>query len=174
MMILLGRTAAAAILGVNIVMSHAASADHLPEPQGKILLTVIGAISHANRQDGAAVFDRSLLEDIGTERVQTTTIWTQGIQTFTGVPLDALLDTVGAEGDTLRAVALNDYAIEISASDPVQGEAIIAYELGGAPMSVRDKGPLWIIYPYDSSPDYQTEQIYARSIWQLVSIEVHP
>jgi hypothetical protein len=41
-------------------------------------------------------------------------------------------------------------------------------------MSVRDKGPLWVIYPYDAVPEYKSERIYARSIWQLVSIEVLP
>jgi hypothetical protein len=39
-------------------------------------------------------------------------------------------------------------------------------------MSLREKGPLWIIYPFDSSPEYQTELIYSRSIWQLNRIEV--
>lgn len=38
-------------------------------------------------------------------------------------------------------------------------------------MSVRDKGPLWVIYPYDSDPALQSEVTYARSIWQLVRIE---
>jgi hypothetical protein len=39
-------------------------------------------------------------------------------------------------------------------------------------MSLREKGPLWIIYPFDSSPEYQTELTYSRSIWQLNRIEV--
>jgi hypothetical protein len=36
---------------------------------------------------------------------------------------------------------------------------------------VRDKGPLWVVYPYDSKPDYQSELIYVRSIWQLAQME---
>jgi hypothetical protein len=43
--------------------------------------------------------------------------------------------------------------------------------MDGKTMSVRDKGPLWIIYPYDSSADYRTEVVYSRSIWQLDRIE---
>ena len=39
-------------------------------------------------------------------------------------------------------------------------------------MSLRDKGPLWIVYPFDSNPSYSTEVTYARSIWQLDRIEV--
>jgi hypothetical protein len=40
------------------------------------------------------------------------------------------------------------------------------------PMSVRDKGPLWVVYPFDDVPAYQSETIYSRSIWQLDRIEV--
>ncbi|RYH00603.1 oxidoreductase, partial [Salipiger sp. IMCC34102] len=39
-------------------------------------------------------------------------------------------------------------------------------------MQVRDKGPLWIVYPYDDTPEYRSEVIYSRSIWQLDRIEV--
>jgi hypothetical protein len=49
---------------------------------------------------------------------------------------------------------------------------MIAFRMNGAPMSVRDKGPLWIVYPYDSDPRFQTEIIYSRSIWQLDRLEV--
>jgi len=32
---------------------------------------------------------------------------------------------------------------------------------------LREKGPLWVIYPYDSDAKFRTEVIYSRSIWQL-------
>jgi hypothetical protein len=38
-------------------------------------------------------------------------------------------------------------------------------------MSLRDKGPLWIIYPYDSKSDFRTEVVYSRSIWQRDRLE---
>jgi hypothetical protein len=96
------------------------------------------------------------------------------VSEFTGVSLATLLETVGATGETLRAVALNDYAVEIPAGDAVAGGPILAYEMDGAAMSVRDKGPLWIVYPYDLSAEYRTEVVYARSIWQLSEVEVLP
>ena len=68
----------------------------------------------------------------------------------------------------------HDYAVEIPVSDSVEDGPILAYELNGAPMSVRDKGPLWLVYPYDQNPEYRSEVIYSRSIWQLDRIEVLP
>ncbi|WP_252928140.1 hypothetical protein [Paracoccus sp. 08] len=43
----------------------------------------------------------------------------------------------------------------------------MAYLMDDREISVRDKGPLWIVYPYDADRQYQTEVIYSRSIWQL-------
>jgi hypothetical protein len=50
--------------------------------------------------------------------------------------------------------------------------ALIAYAMDGKEMSVRYKGPLWIVYPYDSNANYRTEITYARSVWQLDRIDV--
>ena len=86
--------------------------------------------------------------------------------------LSVLVDRLGLEGETLRATAINDYAIDIPLTDAVEGGPIVAYRMDGDIMSVRDKGPLWIVYPYDANADYRTEVVYSRSIWQLDRIEV--
>ena len=44
--------------------------------------------------------------------------------------------------------------------------------MNGEIMSLRDKGPLWVIYPYDQNAAYRSEVTYSRSIWQLDRIEV--
>ena len=60
-------------------------------------------------------------------------------------------------------------AIEIP---PLQPDQDLAIEADGKPLSVRDKGPIWLLYPFDSDAQYQTEVIYARSIWQIERMEV--
>ncbi|SLN10191.1 Oxidoreductase molybdopterin binding domain protein [Roseivivax jejudonensis] len=148
-----------------------AAAQALPEPEGEVILTVTGAIETTNEGDAAA-FDLDMLEALGPVTIRTTTIWTEGEQTFTGVPLVTLMEAVGAEGDVLSATAINDYAVEIPRDDWVEGGPIIAYLNNGSPMSVRDKGPLWVVYPFDDNTEYQTEVVYSRSIWQLDRIVV--
>ncbi|MGR3759159.1 molybdopterin-dependent oxidoreductase [Roseobacteraceae bacterium NS-SX3] len=103
---------------------------------------------------------------------ETATIWTSGPQQFSGVPLSALLQHLGVYGGVIEARAVNDYAVEIPVSDAVPDGPILAYERNGALMPVRDKGPLWLVYPYDSDPGYRTEAVYSRSIWQLERIVV--
>lgn len=145
-------------------------ADDLDAAQGEVLLTVSGAIEETNA-DGVAQFDLAMLEALGNTVIDTSTIWTDGTQSFQGVPLKVLIDRLGIKGENLRATAINDYAVEIPTSDAVEGGPMIAYKLNGDLMSVRDKGPLWIVYPYDLDQGYRSEVIYSRSIWQLDRIE---
>ncbi|WP_116082412.1 oxidoreductase [Tropicimonas sp. IMCC34011] len=163
----------AASLAAFALCAGPVSAQELPAPTGETLLTVTGAIARTN-DEGAALFDRAMLEGLEPVTIETETIWTEGPQTFTGVSLARLMDELGGEGETLMATAINDYAVEIPAGDAVEGGAIVAYLNNGEPMSVRGKGPLWIVYPFDASPDYRTEAIYSRSIWQLDRIDVLP
>jgi hypothetical protein len=46
-----------------------------------------------------------MLEGFEAVEIETTTIWTDGVQTFVGVELDDLLAAIGAEGEVLRAIA---------------------------------------------------------------------
>jgi len=160
-----------ASLAAALALTLAGPATALEPAEGEVLLSVTGAITETNA-DGAAEFDLAMLEVLDTVVIETSTIWTDGIQTFEGVELSDLLAALGAEGTVLRAVALNDYAVDIPASDAVEGGPLVAFRRNGALMSLREKGPLWIVYPFDSSPEFQTEQIYSRSIWQLDRIEV--
>lgn len=145
-------------------------ANDLTPPEGEVILTVTGLIEVTNAE-GSAQFDLEMLEALDSTSVETSTIWTEGKQIFQGVSLAVLVERLGVEGSVLRATAINDYAVEIPLSDAIENGPIVAYKMDGNTMSVRDKGPLWIIYPYDSNADYRSEVVYSRSIWQLDRIE---
>jgi hypothetical protein len=160
-----------AALAVFLAVTSSAMAGSLGAPRDEVILRVTGAISHRNTPD-AALFDRAMIEAMPAVTFETSTIWTEGRQRFTGVPLQEFLSILGATNGTLKAMAINDYVVEIPAADAVKDGPILAYRMNGAEMNLRDKGPLWIVYPYDANPAYQSEVIYARSIWQLDQIEV--
>jgi hypothetical protein len=124
--------------------------------------------------DGAELksYDLAALKALGTASFETTTIWTEGKQRFTGVPLTVLFKDIGVTQGEVNAIAVNDYSVPIPVTDAVEGGPLLAFEVNGAAMSVRDKGPLWIVYPYDSKTDYQSETIYSRSIWQLNRLQL--
>lgn len=140
-------------------------------PSGDVILTVSGTIDTAN-VDGTAQFDMDMLKALPAHSISTSTIWTEGVLMFTGVPIALLLEELGSSGNTLRASAINDYTIEIPLDTLEDEHPILAYEMNGEPMHRREKGPLWVIYPFDSAEEFRTSQVFSRSIWQLDRIEI--
>jgi hypothetical protein len=149
-----------------ILTGSVVSSSTLGQPQGQVLLKVSGDISAYN-VGNEVHFDVALLEHIGTQTIETKTIWTEGTQTFRGTRMSDLLRAVGAETGTIKALAVNNYSIEMPVSDALVNDALLAFERNGRLMSVRDKGPIWIVYPYDDKTMYQSETFYSRSVWQL-------
>lgn len=146
-------------------------ADALPATKSDVLLTISGTVGETNLE-GAAAFDLDMLRQLPVETIETTTIWTEGVSTFVGVPLAALLERVDAGGSQILASAINDYSVTIPVDSLTETAPIIAYELNGNAMSRRQKGPLWVIYPYDKGVEFRTDVIYTRSIWQLDRMEI--
>jgi hypothetical protein len=147
------------------------SATELGKPAGEVILSVEGKITQKNSGE-IADFDLAMLEAMPKTVFKTTTPWTEGEAEFEGVALKEILAVTGAQGRNLDAVALNDYAAPLPASDAEVAGAIVAYKLNGEYMPVRSKGPLWIVYPFDQKPELKTETIYSRSVWQLRKITV--
>jgi hypothetical protein len=150
---------------------QAAGAEPLSTPEGKPILTISGEITEKNTPE-AAQFDRDMLEKLGMTTIETTTPWYKGSMTFEGVPLDKLMAEVGATGHRVVAYALNDYSTEIPIEDFAKHHAILALKRNGEYMPVRDKGPLFVIYPYDSDPELKSQVYYSRSAWQVARLVV--
>jgi hypothetical protein len=127
----------------------------LAPPGGPPILTISGAITQTNAP-GEAVFDREMLEALGYETIVTKTPWYDGKASFAGVRLDQLLALVGASGKSVTAHALNDYVTVIPMEDFARYGVILALKKDGAYMSIREKGPLFIMYPFDSTRELQT------------------
>jgi len=140
-----------------------------PSSDAPVLLQVDVSSTAASAQFGLAE-----LQAFPVVSFETETIWTEGVQQFTGVSLLALMSHLDITEGILELQAINDYVVEFPVSGAVEGGPIVAYERNGALMSRRDKGPLWIVFPYDSDPAYQTEEIFSKSVWQLVRIIVKP
>ena len=157
---------ASVLLSCALLATAPLAAETLPAPEGDVMITLSGALENETA-DGVVQMDMAQLQAMPTQEFTTSTIWVEGDLTFTGVSLKALLKHAGAMGSTIEAVALNDYKVEIPVDSLTDDAPIVAYLMNGEPMSPRDKGPLWIVYPYDSDADYRSEVIYSRSIWQL-------
>lgn len=154
-----------AIIFSVICLSLPGRAD-LHSPNGPVVLTVSLA-------DGSsAEFDQDALGRLPQDEFVTDTIWTEGPQTFRGVRLADFLNEFGVVDGELILFAVNGYSVSLPIAQIEPGGALLATKRNGQEMTLRDKGPLWLVYPYDQDERYRTEQIYSNSIWQLNRMEV--
>jgi hypothetical protein len=162
-----------ALIGFALIVSlgDPLRADDLPRPTERVILTVAGAITRTNAP-GRAEFDRTMLEQLGLTRLRTWTPWTEGEPEFQGVPARRLMAAVGATGTAVRALALNDFESTIPLADFERYLVLLATRTDGKQLQVRDKGPIWIIYPWADHPELDDLPTRRKSVWQLRSLHV--
>lgn len=163
-------------LALSVLLATAGTnltAQDLAQPAGDVILTISGAITITNDGD-TATFDLAMLDALDQRQTTTETPWYDGAQEFSGPTMAALLTQIGATGSTLRVVAINDYAAEMPITDATNLPVILASRHAGNLMSVRDKGPLFVIYPFSEMPELSNEVYFNRSVWQVKAIEVLP
>jgi hypothetical protein len=161
------------VLGALTAMIPSAPsiAEGLNNPVESPILVVAGKIAITNKGQ-RAVFDRPMLNAMSGTKIRTITPWYTGEVEFEGVLFSRLLAEIGATGEKLQITALDDYSREIDIDDVTKYHAILALKRNGEYMPVSDKGPLAVIYPYDSAPELRNEKYYAKSVWQVRRIEV--
>lgn len=155
--------------GFALISSYA---NALQIPEGPVILVVSGNIDQTN-VGNEAHFDKGMLEALEQHETITRTPWYDGAVRFSGPLGRAILEAAGAEGESMRVVALNDYASTIPISDFENHDVILAMQADGKTLRVRDQGPLFVIYPFDQSPELLNEEILSRSVWQVNRIEIN-
>lgn len=132
------------------------------------LLTISGELD-----DAATVsLSDADLTALPTIEFETGTIWSEGVKTFSGPSLKSVLEHAGAGSGDLLLVAANDYKVSLPRDVVEDDYPIVANRIDGKPFGIREKGPLWVVFPYDSEARFQSELVYSYSVWQLIEIEV--
>ncbi|MDF1748063.1 MAG: molybdopterin-dependent oxidoreductase [Alphaproteobacteria bacterium] len=158
------------IMLLNLVpMMQAGAEMQLPKPFGKIILTIDGNITVKNLGE-TAVFDRKMLEELDTITIRTSTPWDIGLSEFTGCRMSKIIEATGTDATIALISALDGYQVELPISDVTNYDPILAWARDGTIMSVREKGPLWLIYPFDSFSNLKGIAFSAKSVWQIERI----
>ena len=147
----------------------AAFAGPLGTPVGKVVLTISGKIGESNSPKGAE-FDMAMIEKLPQHSFTTLTPWEKQPIQFTGPLLRDVLAAVKAQGTLIKAMALNDFQSTIPMEDAMKYDMVMALKMNGQPISVKTKGPLFIVYPYDAKPELRSAVYYERSPWQMKSL----
>jgi hypothetical protein len=141
----------------------------LAAPKAKVVLTISGKIGESNSPQGAQ-FDMAMIEKLPQHSFTTLTPWEKEPIQFSGPLLRDLLGAVKAQGSVIKAMALNDYQSSIPVEDAMKFDMVMATKMNGKPIPIKTKGPLFIVYPFDSKPELRSAVYYERSPWQLKSL----
>lgn len=136
------------------------------------LMMASPAASELKTVDGdgnVKIFSLDDLEALRVYQFETETSWTEAKTHFSGPSLMDVLRVSGMNDCKFRVRALNEYSVNFdSLTVPLTPfYPIIATRIDDERFSVREKGPLWIVYPYDQFEFLRDDLIYAVSVWQV-------
>lgn len=143
----------------------------LDAPTGPVVLEVSGNIAQTN-SNAEAHFDRQMLLALPQYETLTGLPWIDGQSRFRGPLLRDVLSAVGARGEAITVHAINGYQSQIPTDDAERYAVILAMSRDGKSMRVRDRGPLFVVYPFDDHHQLNSNIYYSRSVWQVARIEV--
>lgn len=138
------------------------------ETSGRGTLAIAGAI------DGGPEIRMTAaeLEAVGMAAIVTATPWSMPASRFEGPRLDTLLTALRARGDEVVFSALDGCSVTIRRAFLERYGAILAMRQDGWALSVRDRGPFWLMLPFDDDAEPRNDRYYDQAIWRVSRIEV--
>jgi hypothetical protein len=120
--------------------------------------------------EGEFVLSQEDILAISNQELITATPWTDGNHAFRGAPLAAVLERAGIQRGWVNARGLNHYSINLPLNKVLASHAFLAVHMNGELMRIKDKGPFWIIFPWNDHSELLTRDVRSWSVWQLQSL----
>jgi hypothetical protein len=117
--------------------------------------------------------DAARLASLPAVEITTATPWT-GQARFAGPLLTEVLRTLDARASKVSLIALDDYKVDLSIADILKYQPIIAIRMNDKPIPPRERGPFWLMFPFDNHAELRNDAWYFRAIWQIDRIKVEP
>lgn len=136
----------------------------------QVVLSVIGG-------DGQVVKTYSMddLDALDQTTYVTTNAYVDEPAEYSGPLLRALLEDaeqVSTPQSAVKLAAIDDYMVDIPMTDVLKYDVILATRRDAKTMSLREKGPIWIMYPISDHEELKDSLYSGRLVWQLKSVQV--
>ena len=159
----------------------------LAEETGPTVLTVTGAVSESNRPpfdpfadslfayhelkfEKAYSFDRAALSALPqVELVANATNWQRPVSASGPRLADVLAKAGVAPEAGITLVALDGYAVELTAAERQAKDWVLALSADGAPLSIGGRGPLWLLD--DTGGEALTDDGDAKWIYSIFTVK---
>lgn len=117
-------------------------------------------------------FSRTALLSLPMHTIDTSTLWTTSAR-WEGPRLADVLARAGFKGRTLRVYSYDGSVQDIPIAFVHRYEPILAYRENGVELSLRNFGPLFLIFPRDQHLDVLASEVGSRRfVYQIKHIEV--
>lgn len=136
---------------------------------GNLLTINTGQLKHCN--DNITLDEQALLS-LPQQQFKTTHTWSENAEEFSGPLLNDVLNLACPDVAHLMLTAINDYSIEMNFNEMRNYKPIVALSVNGQRLSIRNKGPLWVMMPLDQFTELPPRSLDDMLIWQLSDITV--
>ncbi|MEX0970182.1 MAG: hypothetical protein WD046_07045 [Paracoccaceae bacterium] len=154
------------IAGETVLVSEG-SATPSDEYSDEVLITLI-------ERDGTEIaLSEAAFFALPQYAIATENEYLEGLNCYEG-PLGrdvvALLD--GEPEAFVALTAMNDYRVEAPFAHLLEFDVIFTTSVNNARLSLRDKGPIWVVYPQSDNAILQDTFYGTYMIWQLIKVEL--
>lgn len=138
----------------------------------------IGTLRVTNQSGATVLLSEDELLNLPRSSIRTQTAWTEGVHHFEGVALTEILKKAGIKVSAftpetlLRLTAWNDYIVDITLRDATDYQTLLAAFMDGKRLTIKDKGPYWLVYPRDDHSELQDSRFDHRWSWQLKELTI--
>jgi len=98
--------------------------------------------------------------------------WTSESNTYSGPYLKDVLQSAKTTGQWISLHALDYYNVSLNFQQIERFNPILALKKDGRLLTVRSKGPIWLLLPVDDYPELNAAIYNDYMIWHLVKIGV--
>jgi len=140
-----------------------------PSASQRIILTVTGPTGTLQ------TFTHAQVEALGTYRLTTKTFWPDDDGTYEGVMLADVLKQAKLDTQAkVQVTALDGYSVAIPSEDWTRWQVLLATRRDGRPLTVRNKGPLRLIFPMALDTKLAVRSMGGHWAWMIKSIGIAP
>ncbi|WP_245880124.1 molybdopterin-binding protein [Zobellella taiwanensis] len=139
-----------------------------------VILTITGNIRHQGESLEQLEFTLEQLQALPQRELTTAHLWAREPHRYLGPDLALLMETLfgHARITTLHLEGLNGYSVAVDWPALAPHQPILAWQENGKTMSRRDKGPLWLLLPFERLSEPQLSDFRHYMVWQLHKIRV--
>ena len=140
-----------------------------------VILSVYGDMEQHGGPHQQLDFTLSELQALTQSQITTAHPWSAQAQHYSGIDLTALLEKLFAKQQikSLNLEGLNGFSVAFEWSKINTFAPVVAWQENGQLMSRRNKGPLWLILPFDQVPEVKQADFLHYMVWQLRTIRVY-